>query len=494
MDAFLIIITIIIAVLLVLVNIYLLAIYCHPDDNEFGASLVCKILVVLGLTLAWAQVLLLPLDVGNTRANGGLDMITFWYAIYGAAALCITILLPFAIFYYESDEEKGMLGRLWWAFLSEICTIIIVSLILFISWAFLSVADVPITIYAQNYTHFTSSTTTLDEATIVVASSNTTMELTVSFIVYVMALMSFIGWFLFVLFGGVGLTALPMDFIEAFTTRPRLEKMKPGELVNEKKRLRAKCQELLDMGKKIESNKDNVKLASGWWSRRKANNSLSDEINKFMAGVYSLEKDYHVYKNQAEIENTNPLVFIGKLILGIVLGIVSILWLIHILLDMLIMVNGYPAHTFFNKMLIGLDDGNAGFIATAIFGALSLYLLWCCQKGNIKFGLRFFCCTIHPMKENETWMNSFMFNIILLLLCATSVTQFCSYAFSQYTRLTSIQLIFGSQVKYLRFFRWFFDYNVFVIALVIWAGLTCIYLCIRPSDKPDYLKKIDERL
>jgi len=32
--------------------------------------------------------------------------------------------------------------------------------------------------------------------------------------------MAFIGWFLFVLFGGVGLSALPMDLIEEFRNRP----------------------------------------------------------------------------------------------------------------------------------------------------------------------------------------------------------------------------------------------------------------------------------
>jgi hypothetical protein len=54
--------------------------------------------------------------------------------------------------------------------------------------------------------------------------------------------------------------------------------------------MRKKCQELIELGKKVELDKDNAKLASGWWARRKANSSLSSEINKFMAGVHALEK------------------------------------------------------------------------------------------------------------------------------------------------------------------------------------------------------------
>jgi hypothetical protein len=38
---------------------------------------------------------------------------------------------------------------------------------------------------------------------------------------------------------------------------------------------------------------------------------------------------------------------------------------------------GFPVSPFLNTVLIGLENGNAGFIATTIFGCLSLYLLWC---------------------------------------------------------------------------------------------------------------------
>ena len=61
MDIFLLIVVIIVGLLLLYVNIYLLALYCHPEDGGFGASLICKIVVVkkfklskvLGLTLSW---------------------------------------------------------------------------------------------------------------------------------------------------------------------------------------------------------------------------------------------------------------------------------------------------------------------------------------------------------------------------------------------------------------------------------------------------------
>ena len=47
MDIFLIIMTSIVGLLLILSNIYILAVYCHPEDNGFGSSLWCKIIIVL---------------------------------------------------------------------------------------------------------------------------------------------------------------------------------------------------------------------------------------------------------------------------------------------------------------------------------------------------------------------------------------------------------------------------------------------------------------
>ncbi len=59
----------------------------------------------------------------------------------------------------------------------------------------------------------------------------------------------------------------------------------------------------------------------------------------------------------------------------------------------------FPGYPFLNKLLTGLEEANAGFIATFVFAGLCLYLLFCAIKGNFKFGIRVpFCFSIHPMK------------------------------------------------------------------------------------------------
>lgn len=84
MEIFLIIISIVLLILLIGVCIYLLALYCHrnfslfskhilADDSGFGAGYFCKVLVVLGLSLSWLQVLLMPLDVANSKYSNNFN-------------------------------------------------------------------------------------------------------------------------------------------------------------------------------------------------------------------------------------------------------------------------------------------------------------------------------------------------------------------------------------------------------------------------------------
>jgi hypothetical protein len=105
-DILTLIMTIIITVTLIIGNIYLLAYYCHPDDKGTIIGYVTKGIVVLGLTLAWAQVLLLPLDVSNNRGEGnGINMKIFWLLIYVLSIIYIIIIFPLTSAFYDSDYE-----------------------------------------------------------------------------------------------------------------------------------------------------------------------------------------------------------------------------------------------------------------------------------------------------------------------------------------------------------------------------------------------------
>merc|ERR1711988_1916401 len=100
------------------------------------------------------------------------------------------------------------------------------------------------------------------------------------------------------------------------------------------------------------------------------------------------------------------------------------------------------------------------------YGTFAFYLLFCLLKGNMKFGVRFFCMPIHPMRVGATMINSMLFNVWLLQLCSFSLIQFCWRAFRSYARFTSADMIFGQQVQYLEGLGWFFRKNIFIYTMV----------------------------
>lgn len=69
MNVLFVILTLIFLSALIAINIYILKVYEHTDDNKFFNSLYCKILIIMDFTLFQAQVLLVPLDMANESAG-----------------------------------------------------------------------------------------------------------------------------------------------------------------------------------------------------------------------------------------------------------------------------------------------------------------------------------------------------------------------------------------------------------------------------------------
>lgn len=110
----LVIVAIVVCILVFLFNVYLLINYQHPDDAN--QAYFPKFVVVFGLSIAAISILMLPADVANRQAcqhaiyNGAcnltLPMKQLWLAIYIVDAVLVFFVIPFAMFYYEGDQDK----------------------------------------------------------------------------------------------------------------------------------------------------------------------------------------------------------------------------------------------------------------------------------------------------------------------------------------------------------------------------------------------------
>lgn len=110
-DAWLIIATIVVSVVLLACCFYIYVVYCHPGDKGFGSKLYFKVVAISGMYICCALVLSLPLDVANSRGKGGgLNIEDFVKAIFVIMFVYIVFLLPFSLFLYETDEDKTLVS------------------------------------------------------------------------------------------------------------------------------------------------------------------------------------------------------------------------------------------------------------------------------------------------------------------------------------------------------------------------------------------------
>ena len=126
----------------------------HPEDKN--SAYFPKFLVVLGLTLAMGVVALIPLDVANqegvlgcgswnTECGGMANLKWVWQIAYLAIASLVVVIIPFAIFYYESyDADYGVCHQLTSAMQWEVATLIISAVTLGVMFGLLGTTEIPV--------------------------------------------------------------------------------------------------------------------------------------------------------------------------------------------------------------------------------------------------------------------------------------------------------------------------------------------------------------
>lgn len=267
------------------------------------------------------------------------------------------------------------------------------------------------------------------------------------------------------IFGGIGLAALPLDLIYYFYSKPQktsreyVQQLKL-DLISDIEKVRgfAKEAQFLEKDRHVKTQ----------FAFSKEKREYNDLMKKLRASVNVIDDQYKMIDMQERVNEEWVLSYYLSLIAGVVCLLISLTWVTHIVLYVVIVIDGIPVYSFLNKMLTFFQNIGVGFLSTTFFSLLCMYLLWCTIKGNLKFGLRIMMCMeVHPMKKDETYMNSFLFNIMMIMICSVSVTQFCSTCFAEYTSMTDINLIFGTQIKYLKFFRFFYEYKIFEYTLCV---------------------------
>eukprot|EP01063_Lacrimia_lanifica_P014316 TRINITY_DN20936_c0_g1_i1.p1 TRINITY_DN20936_c0_g1~~TRINITY_DN20936_c0_g1_i1.p1 ORF type:complete len:520 (+),score=217.31 TRINITY_DN20936_c0_g1_i1:68-1627(+) len=516
MNWFLIIVAIVVVLITLIVNIRLLQIYLDPEEKHQGGGYFPKTCVVLGLSMAAYISLLLPFDVANRKdptvrddVGGELDIAFMWQLTLWCVVGMVVVVLPFALFYYEAwdpdrrgavitreftntdDNQFRIIGSqiaaaLCW---TSFTVIIFVGILCIIYWGGIDTAVIPyeaIVCRPENVALtpcFRRANMTDVACADVVAENYASqcirgdgeLNIKVSIFVAAIALLTCIGWVLFMVFGGVGLSSLPMDMWFGFYENRILQRNKKNfseeciSITHEAKHLLDISNKLLD---KLSHNKGQQK-----------------KVTAYQLAVDKLESRHRRnqrYNKQSPFARlASPFVVWGRGLLMVICVIWSLMWILHICVH-----NAADMHPMLNNLFVELDSA-FGLLGTVTYASFSFYLLWATVNGCFKVGMNFLIFTIHPMKVKGTLMSSFLFNTILVVLASVAVVSFCALSFREYAANTVVDTLYSSYINKMQYLTYIMQNLQY--ALIGFAALgLCWYTCKGPKSYEQLMKEQDE--
>jgi len=273
----------------------------------------------------------------------------------------------------------------------------------------------------------------------------------------------------FTIFAGVGLVSLPFDLVNQWRTRPKPIDL--DEYNRRKGQIAVQAQELKTEGKEL-ATRELHHLQSKLSRSEQA--TLRSDMNRFENAVYLLKHELKILNISMKLRGGNPLIPAAKLVAGVIGGVVSLMWILHICIFVLPDPELDP---FLNTLFIGLTLPGFSLFGVIAFGIQVFWLFLCVIKGAFSLGLRVPCLfRLYPMELGNTLLNAFLVNTWILLVCSIPTVHFCAISFPIYARETEVDLLFGTQIKYVKFFSHFFKNNVFVIVMLVLSILSFLYI------------------
>ena len=92
------------------------------------------------------------------------------------------------------------------------------------------------------------------------------------------------------------------------------------------------------------------------------------------------------------------------------------------------------------------------------------------------------------MEKGRTYMNSFLFNISLVLLGSMAITQFVTDCLSDYVAFTDVDALFNTLIKNLKFFKYFYRNHVFQYVLFAIFVLSLFYMIIQLNKAQESIR------
>lgn len=286
-----------------------------------------------------------------------------------------------------------------------------------------------------------------------------------------MTIVATMGWVLFMIFGAIGLVAIPVDLVREFIGRPR-KTITRAQYVERAKDLANRARDIKTVAQELQK-QERMRGRSRKWRRNYA--AIQQQVTVLEQDEDQLQKVFPQGEDPTYAWTITVIMYWVKLLLGIASFAITIMWVLQIILYVLI---SPPVSPLLNTVF---TDANNAFplFGTLLFGIFVFYLQFAVIKGNFKFGLNLGIFRVYPVKTGATMMGSFMINVALVLLATTACIQFAAAAFALYANGTTILNVFGNTLSNLEGLSYLYTKNIFIYIFLAIMLLTCLVFFIR---------------
>ncbi|KAJ3346543.1 hypothetical protein HDU91_007013 [Kappamyces sp. JEL0680] len=237
------------------------------------------------------------------------------------------------------------------------------------------------------------SVPTSNGLTAVCCSTPVVNSVVVSPLVFIVAVLTLLGWAIFSVFCGVGMAALPYDMLHEFKHRPR-----PITATHRKRQVGEQATILMEEYKTLTQE---LKQAARGNNFSRKYRTIKNRENQFRKNVMILEYHYKNLEDGYRFQGGNIILQYAKFLFACLGVILTLLWIIHCALYVIpqtLKNQGLPINPidgFLNNMLNMTKD--IPIVGIALYSLFVFYLFACVIKGNHKVGMRVVFFTIHPL-------------------------------------------------------------------------------------------------
>ena len=466
--------------------VYMMTYFQHPDDDTNECIWLYRITVISSFGFATFYTIGIPVDcasqVRDDSANLDLSGYYYWVSIICFIIFISWTILPAAIQIYTSEPDKPKKAKVARGVLIPILQMIAYVIIIVIQKYGLATSGINWDYNKINFNKAKLSTDqTVDWGTEV--KQEQYFNINLGWFTSIMLFIGIFGSFFWCCLGGFGMAYLPIMLISSWQNKPSFRDAE--DFTFTRLILRAENEEQIDEAKIVKNMQMEYNKASGFNQRRKLMFQLRRKKNMIKDKFLRFEEVMAVFKEEEDLQSSNPLIYVFYQIAGNIALLVSFAIMAHVIGQAVQKADGQSISTGLDGMLSNISKYLHFVISAVLFVLLMFYLQITVVKGTLVINEFFarFLPGVLPFKNNGTWMISFLVNGLFLQLCTFGLIIYMTQNLPQYTRFTQAQVMFDHMFKGVPFVGLVWNQRCVEFGQAILFILSCIYLLMQPSQK-----------